>query len=139
MSARALLWRAAVMIGQSQGTGGAIWAGVRPSGGTIATLPVFEVLPIQTLYFVENNPVRAAQALPETVYRAPFWGVAPQDADIQVGDVYSNGAIAFLIVGMADTSQGFQRIPATLTALPVNHARRLLTQGLRTGLRMGAW
>lgn len=110
-----MLWRAAVAIGRSQGTGGATWTGVRVQGGDPATDSTTITLPSQTIYFVENNPVKTAQALPATsIYAAPFWGIAPLGQDIQAGDVFSNGTIAFLITGAPDVSQGYQRIPAAL-------------------------
>lgn len=129
---------AVLAIGQTFPTGSTVWAGIRASGGDPASGTVLDTLPLCALSFVENYLIRRGVALPDvSIYSAPYWGIATLDIDVQVGDVYSDGEIAFLITGVADRARDFQLLPAALTQLPTNHARRPLRSGLRTGLRIG--
>ncbi len=130
------LYQAALRIARAFGTGGASWAGQRATGGTPTADAAINALPLTTIRFVENNLVRPAQALPAaSIYAAPWWGVAAAGTDVQPGDLYSNGTIAFLITGAADTSQGFMLAPAAPTAVPQNH----VGAAFQSGLRIGAW
>ena len=130
------LYRAAIRIARAFGAGGAIWAGQRASAVTPAADAAIDTLPLTTIRFVENNMVRPAQALPVTpIYTAPWWGVAAAGADVRVGDMYSNGTLAFLITGQPDTSQGFVLAPAAPAAVPQNH----VGGGFQVGLRIGVW
>lgn len=136
-SAQYRLYQGILRLFQLFGTGGSLWAGVRTSGGTPATAPTMSTLDLRTIRFCQNNRVAQVNALPSLpIFTAPWWGVASADVDIQAGDVYSNGAIAFLVTGKPDSSQGFLVIPATETQPPLNHTGGGAYQA---GLRIGAW
>lgn len=113
--------------------GGAAWVGQRASGTTIASLAS------RVIQFMPNNRIAQAQTLPAVpIFTAPWWGLAATGVDIQSGDVYTNGSIAFLVTGAPDTSEGFQVIPCAPCAIP----RSLATQagaGFQAGLRIGAF
>lgn len=120
-------------------TGAASWAGVRASGGDPATDAVLDTLPIAPLFFVQNNRIKEAMALPQTlIFTAPWCALPIGGAviDVRVGDVRSDGTYAFLVQGI-DTSQGFQLLMADVATLPANHARHALRSGYQTGLRIG--
>lgn len=99
------------------GTGGNAWTGVRAT--TVGNgSPTFASLASRTIRFLENNRVAERSSLPAIpVYTAPWWGLAAIGVDVQPGDIYTNGTIAFSVTGLPDTSQGFQVIPAA--ALPL--------------------
>lgn len=112
---RPLLIADALGIAAAHGVGGGTWTRTRVTGGDPATDSTTSTTPGIAVGFLENNPLDDKTALPATaLYSAPYWGIAALGVDIQVGDVFSNGSIAFLITGAPDVSQGYQRIPAAL-------------------------
>lgn len=123
------------------GTGGAAWAGVRPSTtGLVA--PTYANLASRTIRFLENNRVAERSSLPDIpIYTAAWWGLASADVDIAVGDIYTNGTRAFRVTGQSDTSQeGFQVIPAAVYPLiEVPGIAAQAAAGYQAGLRTGAW
>lgn len=130
------LYVAALRIGRAFGTGGFTWAGIRATGGTPSADATVNALDLANGYFIENNLISRAVSLPDiAIYRALWWWVTGISTDIQANDVRSNGAIAFLITGTPDTSQGFNIAPAAPTALPANH----VGAAFQAGLRIGAW
>lgn len=51
-------------------------------------------------------------SLPQTpIFQSPWWGEAEIDVDVQVGDVFDNGDIAFRITGTPDTSLEILQLP----------------------------
>lgn len=115
------------------GTGGASWRRTRGPASTITQTGGV------ALRFCQNNRVAQANTLPAIpIFTAPWWGVADASVDIQSGDIYDNGVIAFLITGTPDSSQGFLVIPAAVASIP----RSVVLQsgaGYRAGLRIGAF
>ena len=130
------LYQAALRVARAFGTGGALWVGQRATAGTPATDAVINNLPLVTIRFLENNRPNPIQTLPQTpLFTARWWGIAAAGSDIQVDDLYSNGTIAFRVIGAPDTSQGFVIAPAAFADVPPGH-----TQGnYQAGLRTGAW
>lgn len=101
------------------GTGGATWTGQRASGGTPATAPTLAALESRTIRFCQNNRIAPANTLPAVpIFTAPWWAIAAAGVDIQAGDVYTNGTIAYVITGAPDTAQGFVLAPAAPTQVP---------------------
>lgn len=130
------LYAGMVRLFATFGTGGASWVGVRATS-TGLSAPTLTSLATRTIRFLENNRVAERASLPNIpIYTAPWWGLADASVDVQPGDVYTNGAIAYLVTGQPDTSQGFQVIPAVLTSLPRSLA---LGGGYQVGLHIGAW
>lgn len=114
------LYRAALSIGRAFGTGGAAWTGVRSTGGSPSVDATTATLASRTIRFIVNGMAQLSNSFPAIpVYQAPYVGVAAAGVDIREGDVYTDGTIAFRIIGTPDTSQGFQLIPAQLTAVPM--------------------
>ena len=108
---------------RTYGTGGATWTRTRASGGTPAADPTITQSSGLTIRFCQNGRVAQAQALPVLpIFAADWWGVAAGDVDIQAGDVYDNGSIAFVVTGEPDTSQGFLLIPADVHPVPAHVA-----------------
>lgn len=121
------------------GTGGNAWTGIRGVSTGLGS-PIFEALSSRTIRFLENNRIREFQTLPAIpIYTAPWWGLASISVDIQEGDVYTNGEMAFLVTGTPDASQGlFQVIPAVVASIPRSLALRA-GAAYQAGLRIGAW
>lgn len=132
------LYLGMVRLFSFMGTGGATWAGVRPTVvGTGA--PTYTNLASRTIRFLENNRVAERSSLPDIpIYTAAWWGLADISVDIQAGDIYTNGDRAFHVKGEPDTSQGFQVIPAAVYSL-IEVPRLALGGGYQAGLRIGAW
>lgn len=106
------LYRGMLRLFTLMGTGGAAWTGVRATTVGVGA-PSFTALASRTIRFLENNRVAERTSLPSIpIYTAPWWGGAAADVDVQAGDIYTNGTIAFVVDGAPDTSQGFQVIPA---------------------------
>jgi hypothetical protein len=104
---------------RTYGKGGATWTRTRASGGTPAADPTITQTSGIVIRFMPNNRVVERSALPGLpIFIAPWWGVAAAGVDIQAGDVYDNGSIAFLITGTPDSSQGFLVPPAAPTQVP---------------------
>lgn len=113
------LYSGILRLVRAYGTGGAAWTGRRAVGGSPAADPTIASLASRTMRFVINGKIRQAGTLPDIpIYSAPYWGVAASGVDVQEGDVYDNGALAFLVTGTPDSSQGFLLIPAALAAVP---------------------
>jgi hypothetical protein len=124
---------------RTYGTGGASWRRTRATVATPATAPTITQTSGIVIRFMPNNRVAPANTLPAIpIFTAPWWGVAAAGVDVQSGDVFDNGSVAFLITGAPDASQGFLVPPAAPTTVP----RSVVLQagaGFRAGLRIGAW
>ncbi len=118
------------------GTGGATWTRTRGTGGTPVAAPAFEQTASVAVRFCQNNRVAPAGSLPAIpIFTAPWWGLADAAIDIQPGDIYDNGVIAYLVTGAPDTSQGFLVVPAAECGLPLQQAH--IGAGYQAGLRIG--
>lgn len=116
-------------------TGGAAWTGVRGTSTGLAA-PTYASLSSRTIRFMEWNRVVERSSLPQIpIYTAPWWGLAAIGVDVQPGDIYTNGTIAFSVTGLPDTSQGFQVIPAA--SIPLIEVPSVGTPGTGTGKSMG--
>ncbi len=133
------LYAGILRLMRTWGTGGASWRRTRATVATPATDPTLTQTGGIVIRFCQNNRVMQAGTLPQIpIFTAPWWGVAAAGVDVQAGDVYDNGVIAFLITGEPDSSQGFLVPPAASTSVP----RSVVLQsgaGVRAGLRIGAW
>lgn len=129
-SAQRALYRAALQIGRSFGTGGGTWGGQRSTGGTPATAATINTLADATGYFLTTALMKELISLPSVaLYSAPYWWITGADTDTQADDIRTNGSIAFLILGVADVSQGFAIVPAALTSIPDDLSHTLLDSG----------
>lgn len=118
--------------------GGPDFTGVRTIGGDPATDSVLEVLSLRRLVFIAAALETFGRTFPEVrIWNAPWLMFARLGVDVQVGDVYSDGTLAYLITGQPITHYGFVLGPAAPTTLPANYARRALRSGYQTGLRIG--
>lgn len=134
------LYTGMLRLFRAYGTGGSTWTGQRASGGTPAADPTLAALASRTIRFCQNNRVALAGTLPAIpIFTAPWWAIAAATVDVQAGDVYTNGEIAFLVTGAPDTSQGFLVIPSAPCPVParIDTPIRIIA-GFQAGLRIGA-
>lgn len=129
------LYRAARRIGRAFGTGGRTWTLITATGDGVTSAASLAVSGLVSLYVVENNLVRRADTLPAApIYSAPFWGIG--DTEFAAGAILVSGALAFLVQGPPDTSQGFVLTPLEQTPAP-DLATASIGAGFRAGLRIG--
>jgi len=118
--------------------GGPSFAGQRASGGTPAADTTLSSLDARTIYFIPAKLEDFQATFPGVkVFTAPWYGYAVAGTDIQAGDVYTDGALAYLITGAPALEYGFVLAPAT----PVHPPRSLALRGMagyRAGFRIGA-
>lgn len=134
------LYRGMLDLFREYHTGATQWAGVRASGDGYSGAILKTALPVAPLYAMQNNRVKEAIALPQTLLFTAPWMLLPIGGavvDVQIDDVRFDGVNSFIVQGV-DTSQGFQLILAAVATVSLDrHARRPLAQGLQTGLRIG--
>jgi len=99
--------------------GGPSFAGQRASGGTPATAPTIANLDARTIYFIPAKLEDFKLTFPGVqVFTAPWYGFAVAGVDIQAGDVYTDGTLAYLITGEPATQYGFVLAPAVEAQIP---------------------
>ena len=123
----------------SFGVGGPDFVGQRASGGTPATAPTITNLTSRRLVFIAAVLETFRPTFPEVlVWKAPWLVFALLGVDVQAGDVYTDGTLAYLISGQPVTHYGFVLGPATEYAIPRSVALRA-GAGFQAGLRIGAF
>lgn len=121
------------------GVGGPTFAGQRASGGTPASIPAVTSLSARSLYFIAASLENFRPTFPEVlVWKAPWLVFAELATDVQAGDIYTDGTLAYVITGAPVTHYGFVLGPAAPTQLPHSVALRA-GAGYQAGLRIGAW
>jgi hypothetical protein len=120
--------------------GGPSFTGQRTSGGTPVADATVTSLNATTIYFIPAKLEDFKLTFPDVpVFTAPWYGFALAGTDIQAQDVYTDGALTYLITGEPATQYGFVLAPAAEQAqLPRSVALRA-GAGYRAGLRIGAF
>ncbi len=101
------------------GVGGPSFTGSRASGGTPASAPTIASLSARTIYFIPAKLEDFKLTFPGVqVFAAPWYGFAVAGTDIQAGDVYSDGTLAYSIIGGPALEYGFVLAPAVMADVP---------------------
>lgn len=117
-NAQAALYRVALRLGLLFGTGGAAWTGRRAGGGSSSTDPTITSLASATMYFLSTALIRKELAAAGVeVFSEPYVCVPVTGADCQPMDYRTNGSVAFLLKGKANSALGFDIFPADMTEL----------------------
>lgn len=116
--------------------GGPDFTGVRGVSTGLGS-PTYESLSGRRLVFVAQVLETFGRTFPEVdVWRAPWLVFALLGVDVQEGDVYTDGNLAYLISGSPVTHYGFVLGPAVVATVPRSLA---LGGGYQAGLRIGAF
>ena len=122
------------------GVGGPDFVGQRASGGTPSAAPTIASLASRRLVFVAQSLEQFARTFPEAlVWKAPYLVFALLGVDVQVGDVYTDGTLGYLISGEPVSHYGFVLGPAALLPHPPHSLALRATAGFQAGLRIAAW
>lgn len=101
------------------GVGGPSFTGQRASGGNSANDPVIASLSARTIYFIPAKLEDFQATFPGVqVFGTPWYGFAVAGTDIQKGDVYTDGTLAYQITGAPALEYGFVLAPARTRQVP---------------------
>lgn len=117
--AQQLLYDGMGMLFDTFGEGGAVWRRTRATGAAPETGPTIAHTSGIAIRFLANGRIVEGASLPHMpIFDAKYWGLCPIGTDVQAGDIFDNGQVAFLITGVPDVSQGFMVPPCDQVALP---------------------
>lgn len=114
------LWTASLRrLLSDLGLGGATWRRTRASGAAPGSAAQVAHTSGAAIFFLSNGQLQQQLGLPHMpLFEAAYWGLCASSTDVQAGDIYDNGAIAFLITGDPDRLQGFLLAPADRAGVP---------------------
>lgn len=107
------------MIADGLYFGGPSFTGQRGTGGGPATDVTIASLPACDIAFIPAKLEEFKLAFPGVeVFTAPYYGYASLELDIQYGDIYTDGTVAYAVRGTPASEYGFQLIPAERCGVP---------------------